>query len=218
MVGSREFCYNCSRPLGSCVCKYVNQISTDTKFVILMHPKEHRKTKNGTGRMTHLSLANSEIHVGIDFSGHAGVNGLINDPENLCFILYPGEKSIDLGSRRLDKEGKRLVIFIIDSTWPCSKKMLRLSKNLQKLPRVSFQAAQGSKFAIKRPPTYEGLSTIESTLFLLELLKAHEIEDISKSQLNSFLLPFNEMVRYQIECAKNSTDETTRYKAPKVSF
>jgi hypothetical protein len=28
-----------------------------------MHPKEFKKTKNGTGRMTHLSLPNSEIFI-----------------------------------------------------------------------------------------------------------------------------------------------------------
>jgi DTW domain-containing protein YfiP len=33
-----------------------------------MHPKEFKKTKNGTGHFTHLSLPNSELFMGIDFS------------------------------------------------------------------------------------------------------------------------------------------------------
>ena len=67
----REICYKCYRPKTSCICEHViNPIKTNTKFVILMHPKEYRKTKNGTGHMTNNSLENCELHVGIDFSNH----------------------------------------------------------------------------------------------------------------------------------------------------
>ena len=48
----REVCYQCYRPKSSCMCKYVKSIKTNTKFIILMHPKEFQKTKNGTGILT----------------------------------------------------------------------------------------------------------------------------------------------------------------------
>ena len=57
----REKCYKCMRVASSCICKHTNPIYTNTRFVILMHPKEHRKEKNGTGRMTNLQLENSEM-------------------------------------------------------------------------------------------------------------------------------------------------------------
>ena len=40
---------------------------TRTKFVILMHPYEHKRVKANTGRLTHLCLADSELHLGIGF-------------------------------------------------------------------------------------------------------------------------------------------------------
>ncbi|MEA3289204.1 MAG: DTW domain-containing protein, partial [Campylobacterota bacterium] len=56
---NRDFCYSCYRPKSSCMCEYTKPIATNTKFIILMHPKEFRKTKNGTGHFTHLNLSNS---------------------------------------------------------------------------------------------------------------------------------------------------------------
>ena len=44
----------------------------------MMHPKEFKHEKAGTGRLTHLCLANSELHMGIGFDNDAAVQTLIN--------------------------------------------------------------------------------------------------------------------------------------------
>ncbi len=59
-----------------------------------MHPKEFKKTKNGTGHFTHLSLPNSELFMGIDFSDNARINEIIETHES--FILYPSKHAINL--------------------------------------------------------------------------------------------------------------------------
>lgn len=201
---SREKCYRCYRPMSSCMCPHVRAIATRTKFVILMHPKEFKKTKNGTGRLTHLSLPNSELYIDVDFSRHSAVNALIDNPDNLCYVLYPGKNSLNLNTQKIDAEAKAVVIFIIDSTWPCSVKMLRVSQNLQKLPKVSFTHSKSSQFQIKEQPKEFCLSTIESTLTLLELLHAQGIEEIEEGAFASFLEPFTAMVEYQVGCAARS--------------
>jgi len=206
----REKCYQCYRPISSCMCKHVKPISTRTKFVILMHPKEFKKTKNGTGRLTHLSLPNSELYIDIDFSDHTAVNTLINDSNNLCYVLYPGKNTLNLNQQKIESEGKQVIIFIIDSTWPCSVKMLRLSKNIQNLPKVSFSHTKSSQFRIKEQPKEFCLSTIESTLTLLELLNEQGIEEIEEGEFEHFLDPFTSMVEYQIGCASR-TDESVRF-------
>ena len=61
-----------------------------------MHPKEFRKTKNGTGHFTNLSLENCSIHIGIDFRENKTINEIINNPKNVCYVLYPGADSINL--------------------------------------------------------------------------------------------------------------------------
>ncbi len=208
----RDVCYNCYRPKSSCICEHIiNPISTNTKFVILMHPKEFRKTKNGTGHMTNNSLENCELYVGIDFTNHKRVNELLNDTNYEPYILYPDVNSIKLNTQKLPNVKKSL-IFIIDSTWPCSKKILRLSKNLHDLKRVSFEHDKSSQFKIKTQPNQYCLSTIESTLCVLEQLNNQEIENISKDSLENFLKPFEQMVEYQVQCAFDLND--IRYKLP----
>jgi len=210
----RKKCYKCYRPITSCMCSYVRPIHTKTKFVILMHPKEFKKTKNGTGHLTHLSLPNSEIYIDIDFSTHRAVNALIYDNNNLCYVLYPGKESLNLNTTMIETNGKQVVIFIIDSTWPCSVKMLRLSKNLQSLPRISFIHSKCSQFHIKEQPKEFCLSTIESTLTILELLHAQGIEKIDAEEFEHFLDPFISMVSYQIQCALSSDSNPS----PSVRF
>lgn len=182
-----------------------------------MHPKEFKKTKNGTGRLTHLSLPNSELFIDVDFSEHNGVNALIDDPNNLCYVLYPGKNSLNLNTQHIEADEKQIVIFIIDSTWPCSVKILRLSKNLQRLPKMSFTHSKSSQFQIKVQPKEFCLSTIESTLTILELLNTQGIEEIEESSFERFLDPFYSMVDYQLACvSRPQSGETSsvRYKSP----
>ena len=163
-----------------------------------MHPKEFRKTKNGTGHMTNNSLENCELHVGIDFSNHKRVNELLNNENYEPYVLYPDVNSIKLNTQKLNTLKKPL-IFIIDSTWPCSKKILRLSTNLQELKKVSFDHNKSSQFKIKTQPNEYCLSTIESTLCVLEQLNFHKTENISKESLVTFLNPIEKMVDSQLE-------------------
>lgn len=207
VVETRTTCYHCYRPMNLCMCAAVNPISTNTKFIILMHPKEFKKTKNGTGRLTHLSLPNSQLYIDVDFTQHKAINALIDDPENLCYVLYPGKESIHLNTQKIELGNRQLVIFIIDSTWPCSVKILRLSHNLQHLPKLSFTHSKISQFQIKEQPKEFCLSTMESTLAILELLTVHEIETIEKNLLNSFLDPFLSMVDYQIKCISTISNQ-----------
>jgi len=192
------------------MCQYINQIDTNTKFIIIMHPKEFRKTKNGTGHLTRLSLKNSELFIGIDFSKHEDINKLIQN--NNCFVLYPHKDSIKLNTQNIQQHNnKQNIIFIIDSSWACSKKILALSKNLNSLPKISFNHKNPSQFKIKTQPNIDSLSTIESTLCILELLNKHNMENITKVQLESFLSPFKKMVDYQINCASEKNIKNPRF-------
>ena len=189
------------------MCEHtIKPLKTNTKFVILMHPKEFKKTKNGTGHLTNNSIENCELHVGIDFSHNQRINTLINSEEYEPFVLYPSEHAIKLNEEKIGLR-KNALIFIIDSTWPCSKKILRLSKNLNSLKKVSFTHNKSSIFTIKTQPNEHCLSTIESTLCVLEQLNKHNNETIEQSNLENFLNPFKKMIDYQISC----TSEDKKY-------
>ena len=176
-----------------------------------MHPKEYRKEKNATGRMTQLQLKNSEIIVGVDFTNNNRVNEILNDEKSSSFLLYPGKENFNLSTSHSSEinsfMGTTPYIFLLDGTWPCARKMLKLSKNLQQLKRVSFDNKIKSKFIIKQQPESLCLSTIESVYTVINLLKEGCLE---KCDTKDFLIPFVKMIEYQVECTLNPDNKSYR--------
>ena len=203
----RNKCYTCMRPETSCMCQYMNPLDTQTKFVILMHPMEFKKEKNGTGFLTRGQLSNSEVIMGLNFTHDKKVNDYLQNYD--CYILYPGADSLNLSlpETKLLSTAKQRVIFIIDGTWACAKKMLKLSLNLHSVTKISFNTDLLSQFKIKQQPNPACLSTIESTKVLLDQLKAKNIEDINTFH---FLKPFEKMIEYQVEMIKNPPPSSYR--------
>jgi len=203
---ARETCYRCFWPKPLCWCGSIRPMTTRTRFVLLMHPKEFKQEKAATGRLTHLCLPNSEIQVGVGFDEHEAVQQLIAAPENFPVLLYPGEYAHDLSRGGLTVEmlqGRRLVVFLLDGTWSCARKMLRVSPTLQRLPRVKFAAGARSRYLIKRQPQEGCLSTLEATH---ELLCALEAAGLDKYEDREQLLGlFARMQDYQIRCARVAT-------------
>ncbi len=208
--GDREKCYKCYRPKSSCMCGHCEDIQTQTKFVILMHPKEFKKVKNNTGHFTHQSLKNSELFIGIDFSEHKRINEIIASYDS--YILFPSPNAVNLTNEYPKRSDKPLAIFLIDSTWACTKKMFCESKNLNCLKHMSFTTIKTSQYEIKEQPNENYLSTIESTLVVLELLNKWEIEQIQEKQLEGFLNPFKEMIAYQKNLIANPKSNAVRFK------
>lgn len=216
IYGNREKCYKCYRPKSSCMCEYIKAIDTNTKFIVLMHPKEFKKVKNNTGFFTHLSLSNSEVFIGIDFSEHRRINEIISTHES--YILFPSSNAVNLSDESSNlnyNRDKPMAIFLIDSTWACTKKMFTLSQNLNKLKHMSFTTDVTSQYKIKEQPQSNYLSTIESTLVVLELLNRRSVENISDSELSGFLNPFFEMIKYQQGLIENPLSNAVRYKKRK---
>jgi len=196
------------------MCKHFEHIDTETKFIILMHPKEFKKVKNNTGHFTHKSLRNSELFIGIDFSNHRRINEIIDTHES--YILFPSEDAVDLTSSNPQKSEKPLAIFLIDSTWACTKKIFTQSKNLSSLKHMSFTTDKKSEYEIKVQPEENYLSTIESTLVVLELLNRQSIEHVDDNLLSGFLRPFKKMIEYQKNLIANPQSHAVRFKKHKT--
>jgi DTW domain-containing protein YfiP len=167
---------------------------------------ELKKEKNGSGQLAHLSLSNSEIVVGVDFSSDSRVNDLIDDPRKDCHLLYPGRTALNLSRCNYCPEhGKQPVLFLIDATWPCAKKMVRLSDNLRQLPKISFDVTRPSEFFIKHQPDPICLSTVETLHRVLELFGASGLEAYDEEDARLLLQPFRRMVEMQIRYAADPT-------------
>jgi len=174
-------------------------METRTKIVFLMHPKEFKKEKANTGRLTHLCLPQSVIYMGIAFDDHEEVQALITDPRNVTVLLYPGVGARNLSTGELtpaELGERRLVVLLLDSTWGGARKMLRLSPSLQRLPRIMFTPTGRSRYVIKQQPHAGCLSTLEATH---ELLLALERSGLDHYALPTQLLGiFERMQLFQI--------------------
>jgi DTW domain-containing protein YfiP len=182
-------------------------MKTRSRIVLLMHPKEYRREKTGTGRLACLNLENSEIVPGLAFDGHPRVRALVDDPANRAVLLYPSPGATNLSEPGEAAAafvdglgGRRLVVFLVDSTWACSKAVLRASPGLAALPRLQFKPRERSRWVIKRQPRDYCLSTIEAIHELLVALEAAGLEVYSDR--HRLLDAFAAMQDYQIERAE----------------
>jgi DTW domain-containing protein YfiP len=189
----RLFCCRCRRPRSGCYCALISPFESEPRFIILTQPRE-AKHRLGTGRMSHLCLANSSLIEGVDFSDDKRVNREIHDPASFPVLLYLSPSSINL-TRQLWSErqtlfprNRKLVVFVLDGTWKSVRKMIRSSQNLSRLPQICFDPPTPSAYRIRREPRPECYSTIEAIHQVIELLTpglGHQVP---------FLLPHNNLL------------------------
>ena len=212
-------CYRCFWPKPLCWCGSITPMPTRTKFVLLMHPYEFKRVKANTGRLTHLCLRDSAIHMGVGFDAHETVQALIRDPQNYPVMLYPTTGARDLSKGELhaaDFAGRRLVVFLLDATWRLARTMWRSSPSLHRLPRIMFSNAAPSRYIIKQQPEPGCLSTLEATH---ELLLALERSGLDEYELPEQLLSlFQRMQDVQLRCtAENKRPGMRRHVLPTLA-
>jgi DTW domain-containing protein YfiP len=153
----------------------ISPFESEPRFIILTQPRE-AKHRLGTGRMAHLCLANSLLLEGVDFSNDDRVNREIDDPANCLVLLHLSLSSINLSRltwserRTLEPNHRKLIVFVLDGTWKSVRKMIRLSKNLARLPKICFDPPTPSAYRIRREPRPQCYSTIEAIHQVIELL------------------------------------------------
>ena len=188
-------CYKCFRPKEFCLCSFAApQIESGVKFIFLMHPKEAKRQRTGTGRLAHICLADSEILQGLEFSENARLRELLGDEKFLPVLMYPGNDAWSVNDENFVKllssenreknqnekncesrERKILMPIIIDATWFCSRKIIEHNEFLLALPRLLFAQNYSSIFTFKHEPRPECVSTIETCYYLIKELQAAKI-------------------------------------------
>ena len=213
-----NLCLRCRRRLLTCVCPYLQAFMTNSRFIILMHPMEFKKEKVGTGRFTHLILKNSEIIVDVGFDENKRFLEVLSDEKFQTVILYPGDETIDLSQRESSPKlgHKPLQFIVIDGTWPCAKKMMKLTTKLHGLKRVSFNSQRISEFQVKHQPLPGCLSTVESIHQVILDLNFLGFEKTEGHEEN-LMFVFRKIVQQQIDLAQDPSRQGYRKKPFKLS-
>ncbi|PTL77603.1 tRNA-uridine aminocarboxypropyltransferase [Vitiosangium sp. GDMCC 1.1324] len=195
----RSLCLRCLRPESTCYCARVPRVDSRTRVVFLQHPRE-RRVAIGTARMAHLSLPNSELYVGVDFSGHARLEELAARPERVA-VLFPGEEAIPMEEAR--KQPPETLI-VVDGTWPLARKLVKTNPLLAGLPRIGFVPRRPSNYRIRAEPEEHCVSTIEAVVEVLGALEGEQ------ERFDTMLRAFEYMVDTQLDCQEKRTDPPRR--------
>ena len=192
-----ERCFKCFKPKSVCLCKYGKELDTGVKFVFLMHPKEFRRQRTGTGYLSHLCLKDSEVIVGLDFSKNQRFQELMADPNYFAALMYPGEDAITAKTITKSAPQKKLLLIILDATWFCAKKMIEHNPFLLELPKLSFEGSYRSIFTFKREPSPECISTIECCYYIIKEFQAVGFVD-KKLDPEPLMNIFKAMIKLQL--------------------
>ncbi|MFO0581963.1 MAG: tRNA-uridine aminocarboxypropyltransferase [Anaeromyxobacter sp.] len=183
----RERCPRCYRARRACWCRHLRPTPSATRACILQHVRE-RKTAIGTARMAHLSLPNSELHLGVSFEGHPRVREIVAAEGTM--LLFPGPGAVDPAALR--GRPPRTVV-VVDGTWSQARKLIRLNPFLQALPRIGLAPERPSNYRIRREPSADCVSTIEALVHLLGALEG------APERFLPVLEAFDRMVDLQLE-------------------
>lgn len=187
----REVCLRCRRPKTVCWCDAVTRVPSQTRVVFIQHPRE-AKVPISTCRMAHLSLPNSELHIGIAATGNPALEAACAQPD--VAVLFPSETATDVDD--LAQAPKTLVV--VDGTWSNAKKVVEKCPILSKLPRLKFFPDQPGNYRIRKEPDEHCLATIEATAFVLERLER------APKRFTPILSAFDAMVEKQLDYIKSS--------------
>jgi hypothetical protein len=107
---ARVMCYRCFWPKSLCWCSALQPMETRARFLFLMHPKEYKQEKAATGRLTHLCLPNSCLHMGTSFNGDQEVQAMLRDPRFRPLLFYPGTHALNLSGNHRGRRVARQAV------------------------------------------------------------------------------------------------------------
>ena len=152
---ARTMCGGCQRPQSVCLCDAMVYMTSPLELVIWQDPDEARH-RLSTAPLLNRSVINSELIVGDRF-----------EPQELLgehwktdtLLLFPLEHkpAVAQASR---SDYRRLLV--LDGTWRKVKRLLLLNPWLQQLAHIQLTPEQQSRYAIRKSPRADGLSTLEA--------------------------------------------------------
>lgn len=175
--GSRvERCTGCRLAPSHCICALRPVVSVCAGVCLIMADIEPLKPSN-TGWLIADVVADTFAFGWARTEVDPALLALLADPQWQPYLVFPGE-FVDEGRVRTDIAtvcnnnggvAKRPLFVLLDATWAEARKMFRKSPYLDHLPVLSLQAAQLSRYRLRRSQRDNHLCTSEVAALCLEL-------------------------------------------------
>ena len=184
----RIVCERCWRPKVVCYCRFVTELHTQTRVLILQHPRE-RDVPINTARIASLCLPDARLMTGLAWSQNAELARALSDPSRPAALLYPGASAIDVEA---NPPACPITLVVVDGTWWQAKKLVAANPQIAALPRYAFRPHTPSNYRIRKEPKDDYVSTIEALAHVLGVLEK------DPARFQAMLDPFRAMVDAQI--------------------
>jgi DTW domain-containing protein YfiP len=207
----RPFCYACHRPTVSCFCAIARPFASSAQFALVVHPEEARSTV-GTAWILRRSISNLKWFrsKGSGLDTDPEFLALLNAPGIVPLLLFPGPQAFNLTQssaeawQTLVPASKQPLFIVADGTWTQAHAMLRKSKVLRSLPRISFETVRPSEYGFKIQPHPNCLSCVEGVHHVIELLAARGWGSLPEHREHDQMIEiFRNMANFQAKQERN---------------
>ncbi|WP_096739713.1 tRNA-uridine aminocarboxypropyltransferase [Pseudoalteromonas atlantica] len=165
---TRQVCERCLFTPSTCICGAIKRLTNKVSVVILQHPSEEKIAKN-TAKLLNLSLTDCKIIKGENNTDFAILNSL---PVKSTVLLYPNEHATYLDDTNPNPALNNIThLVVIDGTWKKAYKILQQTPLLTKFKTVSFKQLPQNRYAIRKAPRADSLSTLEAVAHSLLLIE-----------------------------------------------
>lgn len=203
----RQFCWTCHRSLAACFCANVQPFISPIDIALIVHPYEARSTI-GTAWILRRSINNIAWirSKGRDLDENQNFIELLNREHRIPLLLFPGAHAFNLSQdstqswQDLVPHTHRPLFIIVDGTWTQAKAMVRKSRLLSTLPRVSFDTSTLSEYQFKKQPKPACLSSVEGVHRVIEVLSERGWAELPALKEHDQMLEiFRTMVKFQLQ-------------------
>ena len=186
-----ERCPHCRLWPTHCICALRPEVPTRAGVCLLMADIEPLKPSN-TGWLIADVVADTFAFGWARTEVDPALLALLADPQWQAYVVFPGEFVAEgrvvntLPPTETMASGKRPLFILLDATWPEARKMFRKSPYLDKLPVLSLQSEQISRYKLRRSRRDDHFCTSEVAALCLDLAGEPRAAQTLESYLDVF--------------------------------
>ncbi|RZJ57327.1 MAG: DTW domain-containing protein [Acidovorax sp.] len=190
-------CAGCRLVPSHCMCALRPEVPTRAGMCLLMADIEPLKPSN-TGWLIADVVADTFAFGWARTEVHPGLLALLADPQWQPYVVFPGEfvdaarVVTQLPAAESPPDGDhhafapRPLFILLDATWPEARKMFRKSPYLDRIPVLSLESEQISRYQLRRSRRDDHFCTSEVAALCLELVGEVHAAQVLQAYLEVF--------------------------------
>lgn len=164
-------CERCRLHIDYCICQWQPKVDSSVGMCLLMYDSEPFKPSN-TGWLIADIVKDTYAFSWSRVGDMGEVDALLNDEQWQPYVVFPGEYAEpERVCHQLMDAQKRPLFILLDGTWPEARKMFRKSPYLNKLPVLTLNSDQLSRYKLRRSNNEAHLCTAEVAILCMEMAR-----------------------------------------------